>query len=85
MRFQWMTIWKLQSIFDKTDSVIDKTAFFIERQAILNIDDIDMFCKASDIFLIDSKFKSDKLYEYLEHLTFDEFLKKTCLCLKSSN
>jgi hypothetical protein len=76
-----------KSIFDKADKVTDKTVFFIEKQAIFSMDDIDMFCKANDIFLIDSKFKSDKLYEYLEikHLTFDECLKKTCLCLKSSN
>jgi hypothetical protein len=76
-----------KSIFDKADKVNDKTVFFIEKQAILSMDDIDMFCKTYDIFLIDSKFRSDKLYEYLEvkHLTFDECLKKMCLFLKSSS
>ena len=67
-----------KSILNKTENIINRTVFLIEKQAILDIDGLDLFCEANNIFLIDSRCKCDSLYEYLEvkNLTIDEFYSK---------
>jgi hypothetical protein len=62
-----------KSILNKTENIINRTVFLIEKQAILSMYGLDLFCVANNIFLVDSKCNS--LYDNLEakYLSFDEF------------
>ncbi len=75
-----------KSILGKTENILKRKAFLIEKQSILSIEDLNMYCEANNIILIDSKFKCEKLYEYLDikSLTFDELYIKYLSWLSTS-